>query len=204
MVEKTKRKRDMEVIAICGKCKQRIRATLRDAGSTVACPSCAEKLIVPRSPANPFFRPIKEIWNQLTTITWRLPYIDGVIQLVVIALTLAILCALSISIGILSQIGGIFIGLLYDSHKRFIEGTPMERAAQGITISIYTLLALPFLIVAAPFAVFGLLWDRMKYFGVVLYGLLVIGIVVLFLKFRVPITDFIHNAIPTKVQRAQL
>jgi hypothetical protein len=71
-----------------------------------------------------------------------------VIQFLVLALVLCIFTLLYITIGIVSQVAGVFYGLILDAQRQMKEGSAVERSAQVVCIGVLFALAAS---VLAPF-----------------------------------------------------
>lgn len=146
----------------CGDCARQIEARVQDGGVDTNCPHCNAPITVPRIPANPYLRSIKMVVHQMKAVPLPFPYIPQLIQLVVMTLVLGIFAVLFVSIGLVSQIAGVFKGLIFDTRKHLREGSAIERSAQAISIAIYSLLWLPFWLIQLPFSFLGSLWSSSR------------------------------------------
>lgn len=155
----------MEIHFHCPSCLQRVSASLEQAGESFPCPGCKKPLTVPRTPTNPYARPIGVLFSQLRSIEWGFPFVPQLIQFLVVLLVVVLLCALFCTVGILSQIGGIMLTLIFDATQRFREGSTVEKSAHAITMGIYALIFLPFFIAYLPFTILGWVWATMRFYG---------------------------------------
>ena len=103
-----------------------------------------------------------------------------VVQALVILLVLTLLCVLFFTVGVLSQIGGIMLTLIFDSTQRFREGSTVEKSAHAITMGIYALIFLPFFIAYLPFTILGWIWGAMRFYGLLLITAIFLGAYVLY------------------------
>jgi len=159
----------------CHQCGKHVLARLQDAGLEIECPNCHALIPIPRIPTNPYSRPIVTIWRQITSVPWRFPFFAQVIQFQVLALVLCIFALLYITIGIISQIAGVFYGLILDAQRQMQEGSAVERSAQAVCIGVYSLLLLPFWLIQLPFQFVGSLWSSSRLGTVVVVVLIIVG-----------------------------
>ena len=143
----------------CGDCGRPMEARAQDGGVDTNCPHCTAPLTVPRIPTNPYVRPITNIVRQMKAVPFPFPYVPQLVQLAVLASVLALFACLFITIGLVSQIAGVFRGLIFDAQKHLREGSPVERSAQAVSVGIYSLLFLPFWMIQLPFSLVGSLWS---------------------------------------------
>ena len=159
----------------CRQCGQHVLARLQDGGLEIECPNCHAPITIPRIPTNPYSRPIETICRQITSVPWRFPFFAQVIQFLVLVLVLCIFALLYITIGIVSQIAGVFYGLILDAQRQMKEGSAVERSAQAVCIGVYSLLLLPFWVIQLPFQFVGSLWSSSRLGTVVVVVLIIIG-----------------------------
>jgi uncharacterized membrane protein len=132
-----------------------MEARSQDGGVDTNCPHCSAPLTVPRIPGNPYLRPIKNVVRQMKAVPFPVPYVPQIIQLAVLAIVLLVFACLFITIGLVSQIAGVFRGLTLDTQKHLREGSAVERSAQAVSIGIYSLLFVPFWLIQLPFSTIG-------------------------------------------------
>ena len=143
----------------CFDCGRQMEARSQDGGVDTTCPHCSAPLTVPRIPANPYLRPIQNILRQMKAVPFPFPYLPQVIQLAVLIAVLLLFACLFITIGLVSQVAGVFRGLILDTQKHLREGSAVERSAQAVSIGIYSLLFVPFWLIQLPFSIIGSLWS---------------------------------------------
>jgi DNA-directed RNA polymerase subunit RPC12/RpoP len=143
----------------CFDCGRQMEARSQDGGVDTNCPHCSAPLTVPRIPGNPYLRPIKNVVRQMKAVPFPVPYVPQIIQLAVLAIVLLLFACLFITIGLVSQIAGVFRGLILDTQKHLREGSAVERSAQAVSIGIYSLLFVPFWLIQLPFSTIGSLWS---------------------------------------------
>jgi predicted RNA-binding Zn-ribbon protein involved in translation (DUF1610 family) len=143
----------------CVECGRQMEARAQDGGVDTNCPHCAAPLTVPRIPPNPYLRPIKSIVRQMKAVPFPFPYLPQVVQLAVLVVVLGLFAVLFITVGVVSQIAGVFRGMMLDAEKHLREGSAVERSAQAVSIGIYSLLFLPFWMIQLPFSLVGSLWT---------------------------------------------
>jgi hypothetical protein len=146
----------------CVECSRQMEARSQDSGVDTKCPHCNAPITVPRIPANPYSRPISTILRQIKAVPFPFPYVPQVVQLSVLLVVLGILGLLFITIGLVSQIGGVLQGLIIDARKHLREGSAVERSAQVLSIAIYATLWLPFWLTQLPFSFIGSLWSSRR------------------------------------------
>ena len=108
--------------------------------------------------ANPYSRPVLLLVGQIQSVEWVFPFLPQFIQTVVLCLVITLLAILYITIGIISQISGVFTSLILHAREQMPGGSSVERSAQIVCIGVYWLLRLPFWLVERPFAYLGELW----------------------------------------------
>ena len=114
---------------------------------------------MPRIPTNPYLRPISNVVRQMKAVPFPFPYVPQLVQLIVLSSVLLLFAALFITIGLVSQIAGVFRGLILEARKHLREGSAVERSAQAVSIGIFWVLFVPFWLVQLPFSLIGLLWN---------------------------------------------
>jgi hypothetical protein len=97
----------------------------------------------------------------------------------VLALVLCIFALLYVTIGIVSQVDGVFRGLILDAQKQMREGSSVERSAQAVCVGVYSLLLLPFWFIQLPFSFIGSLWSSSR------LGTLVVTVLIIAAGFSV-------------------
>lgn len=95
----------------------------------------------------------------MKAVPFPFPYIPQVIQLAVLTSMLLLFAGLFVTIGLLSQIAGVFRGLIVEAQTHLREGSPVERSAQAVSIGIFSVLFVPFWLVQLPFSLIGSLWS---------------------------------------------
>lgn len=130
---------------------------------------------------NPFTSPIVAMCHKISSISWRMPFIPQVIQFLVQLFVLFILCALFCTIGMVFNLYSIFCNLLAGTREEFNGSDLVGKSAYALMAGIYLILAAPCWVIVAPFMLLGWCWDRMSWFGLLLYsaiiGLLIIVVV---------------------------
>ena len=114
---------------------------------------------MPRLPTNPYLRPINNVVHQMKAVPFPFPYVPQLVQLIVLTSVLLLFAGLFITIGLVSQIAGVFRGLILDAQKHLREESAVERSAQAVSIGIFSLLFVPFWLVQLPFSFIGSLWS---------------------------------------------
>jgi hypothetical protein len=148
-----------EIVTRCAACGHQTECSLSLAGKEIECEACKATIRAPRSPRNPFARPMGGIVDQLKEIQWEAPFLAQSMQAVVLSLVFLIILLLAITIGVAFQIGGVFQVLLIDASARVKTGGFVERSAYAISAGIYFLLYVPFWVIQFPFAFIGWLWT---------------------------------------------
>lgn len=146
----------------CVECSRQMEARSQDSGVDTKCPHCNAPITVPRIPLNPYFRPITTIVRQIKAVPFPFPYVPQLVQLSVLLAVLGVFGLLFVTIGLVSQIAGIFQGLIADARKQLREGSAVERSAQVVSIGIYAALWLPFWLTQLPFSFIGSLWGSRR------------------------------------------
>src|ERR1041385_9026661 len=139
----------------CVDCGRQMEARSQDGGIDTNCPHCSAPLTVPRIPTNPYLRPIKNVVRQIKSVPFPFPYVPQIVQLTVLTSVLLLFAGLFVTIGLVSQIAGVFRGLILEAQKHLREGSAVERSAQGVSIGIFSLLFVPFWLVQLPFSLVG-------------------------------------------------
>jgi len=143
----------------CVDCGRQMEARSQDGGIDTNCPHCSAPLTVPRIPTNPYLRPIKNVVRQIKAVPFPFPYVPQIVQLTVLTSVLLLFAGLFVTIGLVSQIAGVFRGLILEAQKHLREGSAVERSAQAVSIGIFSLLFVPFWLVQLPFSLIGSLWS---------------------------------------------
>jgi hypothetical protein len=117
---------------------------------------------------NPYFRPIKNLAQNIRDIQWEFPFIPQIIQLLVLLFVLVVLCILFITIGIVSQISQLFWNLIVDTQTQLQEGSALEKSAYAIAAGVYFTLFLPFWLIQSPFWFIGWIWQKLGFIGLIL------------------------------------
>jgi hypothetical protein len=143
----------------CVDCGRQMEARSQDCGVDTNCPHCSAPLTVPRIPTNPYLRPIKHVARQMKAVPFPFPYVPQIVQLIVLTSVLLLFVGLFVTVGLVSQIAGVFRGLILDAQKHLREGSAVERSAQAVSIGIFSLLFVPFWLVQLPFSLIGSLWS---------------------------------------------
>jgi len=153
----------------CRLCRQPLEAEVDMMGSEVECPNCKKMIRVPLHvfSINPFRRPIRKFVSDIVGIQWQLPYFPQVVEVVVLLFVLVVTTILYLTIGIASQVSGIFQSLMLDARHQIKTGSLVEKSAYAVAAGIYLLLWLPFWILLLPFTILGWLWKHLGYFGLI-------------------------------------
>jgi len=169
-----------------------MEARSQDGGVDTNCPHCSAPLTVPRIPANPYLRPIKGIVRQLKSVPFPFPYVPQVIQFTVLVGVLILFAGLFITIGVVSQIAGVFRGLILDTQKHLRAGSAVERSAQAVSIGIYSILFVPFWLIQMPFSLIGSLWSSNR-LGALFITTLLLSIIYAITLYLPYIVRFLHS-----------
>jgi hypothetical protein len=153
----------------CRLCRQPLEAEVDMMGSEVECPNCKKMIRVPLHvfSINPFRRPIRKFVSDIAGIQWQLPYFPQVVEVAVLLFVLVVTTILYLTIGIASQVSGIFQNLMLDARHQIKTGSLVEKSAYAVAAGIYLLLWLPFWILLLPFTILGWLWKHLGYFGLI-------------------------------------
>ena len=176
----------------CVDCGRTMEARAQDGGVDTNCPHCAAPLTVPRIPPNPYLRPIKSVVRQMKAVPFPFPYLPQVVQLTVLAAILGLFALLFITIGVVTQIAGVFRGMILDTQKHLRQGSAVERSAQAVSIGIYSLLFLPFWMVQLPFSLVGSLWTSHRLRALATLALL-LSIAYAFTLYSPQLLRFFHS-----------
>ena len=122
---------------------------------------------------NPFASPIVVISRKICDITWGMPFLPQIIQFFVQSLVLLVLCVLYCSIGIVFNCYSIFCKLLAGTREEFKGADLVGKSAYAMMAGIYLILATPCWVIVAPFMLLGWCWDRLSWFGLILYAVLI-------------------------------
>lgn len=158
----------------CRACGQRVEIDDGLAGEQTTCPNCGKPMQIARHvfSINPFRRPIRKFWDDLGGIQWAFPFFPQVIESAVILLVLVIMAGLYVTVGLVSQISGIFEDLMHDAVRQIKLGTFIEKSAYAVAGGVYFAFWLPLWLVLLPFSVLGWVWKYLRLVGVVLMVLL--------------------------------
>ena len=122
---------------------------------------------------NPFASPIVAICHKILSISWRMPFIPQAIQFLVQLFVFFILCVLFCTIGMVFNLYSIFCNLLAGTREEFKGSDLVGKSAYALMAGIYLILAAPCWVIVAPFMLLGWCWDRMSWFGLILYSALI-------------------------------
>jgi DNA-directed RNA polymerase subunit RPC12/RpoP len=176
----------------CVDCGRQMEARSQDGGVDTNCPHCSAPLTVPRIPTNPYLRPIKHVVRQMKGVPFPFPYVPQIVQLIVLTSVLLLFAGLFITIGLVSQIAGVFRGLILDAQKHLREGSAVERSAQAVSIGIFSLLFVPFWLVQLPFSLIGSLWSSHR-LGALAATALFLSIVYVLTLYSPHLVRFLHS-----------
>ena len=160
----------------CCNCQKYFEAEL--IGSEIKCSICYAQNKVPLHIFcfNPYKRPIQKFISDICSIKWIYPYFPQLIELVVLIFIITIMFILYLTVGLASQVAGIFQSLILDATSQIKGGSFVEKSAYAVAVGIYIILWLPFWIILLPFWIFGWLWNHFSYFGIIF--VLIIGLIV--------------------------
>ena len=127
--------------------------------------------------ANPFGGPIAAIFGKIRGIAWGVPFLPQVIQFLVQSFILIVLCFLYLTIGIVFNCYAVFCSLLVGTREEFRSSDLVGKSAYALMAGIYLLLAAPCWVIVMPFMLLGWFWDRMSWYGLVMYCLLIGAVV---------------------------
>jgi DNA-directed RNA polymerase subunit RPC12/RpoP len=176
----------------CVDCGRQMEARSQDGGVDTNCPHCSAPLTVPRIPANPYLRPIKGIVRQMKSVPFPFPYVPQVIQFTVLAGVLILFAGLFITIGVVSQVAGVFRGLILDTQKHLRVGSAVERSAQAVSIGIYSILFVPFWLIQMPFSLIGSLWSSRR-LGALVTTAVLLSILYVLTLYSPYLIKFLHS-----------
>jgi hypothetical protein len=108
---------------------------------------------------NPFYEPIKSIAAQVRGLSWTFPYIVEILVWVVSFIVILVLCALYITIGIISQLSSTFGRLIKHTQRQLKDKSAMQKTGFIMAIGVYSVIWLPFWILQLPFYLIGLTWG---------------------------------------------
>lgn len=167
---------DAETIRFkCRACRQPLEADSDMMGTDIDCPNCGKKVRIPLHvfSVNPFRRPIRRLFANLSGIQWHFPFFPQLIESTVLLFVLVVTMGLYLTIGIASQVAGIFQSLMLDARHEIKSGSLVEKSAYAVAGGIYVILWLPFWLVLLPFTLLGWIWQHFGYIGLILLALLV-------------------------------
>lgn len=159
----------------CRLCSGPLEVDVDMMGNEVECPHCRKMIRVPMHTftINPFRRPIGKFVSDIAEIQWQLPYFPQIIEVGVLLLVISVTTILYLTVGIASQIEGIFHSLTLDARNQIKTGSLIERSAYAVSAGIYLTLWLPFLVLLLPFSILGWLWNHLSYFGLMIIVVIV-------------------------------
>ncbi|PYK73396.1 MAG: hypothetical protein DME42_07080 [Verrucomicrobia bacterium] len=169
-----------------------MEARSQDGGVDTSCPHCSAPLTVPRVPMNPYLRPINNVARQMKAVPFPFPYVPQLVHLIVLTSVLLLFAGLFITIGLISQIAGVFRGLILDAQKHLREGSAVERSAQAVSIGIFSLLFVPFWLVQLPFSLIGSLWSSHR-LGALLTTAVLLSIIYAITLYSPYLIRFLHS-----------
>lgn len=169
-----------------------MEARSQDGGVDTNCPHCSAPLTVPRIPGNPYLRPIKHVLRQMKSVPFPFPYVPQVVQLIVLTSMLVLFAGLFVTIGLVSQIAGVFRGLIVEAQKHLREGSAVERSAQAVSIGIFSLLFVPFWLVQLPFSLIGSLWSSHR-LGALLTTVALLSVIYAITLYSPYLIRFLHS-----------
>ena len=176
---------DAETIRFkCRSCRQPMEADADMTGEEIECPNCGKKVRIPLHifSVNPFRRPIRRLVGNLTSIQWHVPYFPQLIEAVVLLFVALVTTALYLTVGIASQIAGIFQSLMLDAQHEIKTGSLVEKSAYAVAGGIYVILWLPFWLVLLPFTFLGWIWKHLGYVGLIILALLLAVTITLYVQ----------------------
>ena len=135
-----------------------------------------------RNKENPFASPIAAIWGKIRDIHWGVPFLPQIIQFLVQALVLVVFCILYCTIGIVFNCYSIFCTLLAGTRAEFKSSDLIGKSAYAVMAGIYLVLAAPCWLLVVPFMLLGWFWDRMSWFGLLLYAAVVGALVAIIIN----------------------
>lgn len=167
----------------CRACRQPMEADVDMMGTNIECSNCGKTIRIPLHvfSMNPFRRPIRRLVGNLTSIQWHFPFFPQFIEAIVLLFVVLVTTALYLTVGIASQIAGIFQSLMLDARHEIKTGNLVEKSAYAVAGGIYVLLWLPFSLVLLPFTLLGWIWKHLGYLGLILIAIIVaIGLTLFF------------------------
>lgn len=168
----------------CRACRQPMEADADMMGTDVECPNCGKRIRIPLHvfSVNPFRRPIRRLVGNLTCIQWHVPFFPQFIEAVVLVFVILVTTALYLTVGIASQVAGIFQSLMLDARHEIKTGSLVEKSAYAVAGGIYVMLWLPFWLLLLPFTLLGWIWKHLGYAGLIILAVVVAIGVTLWLK----------------------
>ena len=135
------------------------------------------------TPRNPFGGPIETVTGKIRGIPWGKPFFPQIIQFLVLNFIRFVLCVLYCTIGVVYICHKIFSSLLGETREEFKRSSDLVgKSAYALMAGIYLLLDAPCWVVVMPFMLLGWLWQKMSWFGLVAYFLIIGAVTVLTLK----------------------
>jgi hypothetical protein len=100
---------------------------------------------------NPFHNPISDVYKELVSTKWEIPFIPQIIKSLVLFLLLIVLPLIYISIGVISQISELLWDLMEESKRKIKGNSLIDASGYAIANAVYFILFVPFWLVQLPF-----------------------------------------------------
>lgn len=110
---------------------------------------------------NPFENPIKDVFNELKSTVWEIPYIPQIIKSFVLIVLLIILPLIYITIGVISQISQLLWNLIVETTGKINSNSLIDASGYAIANAIYFILFVPLWLIQFPFLLIG--WSSRRY-----------------------------------------
>ncbi len=164
-------------------------------GSDIQCPSCGKQVRIPLHvfSINPFQRPIHRLTGTILSIEWQMPFFPQFIEAVVLVFVILVTAGLYLTIGIASQVAGIFQSLMLDAQHEIKTGSLVEKSAYAVAGGIYVVLWLPFWLLLLPFTLLGWLWKHLGYMGLAIMAVILALVCLLAWKPNLITSLFLHE-----------
>ena len=104
---------------------------------------------------NPYHDPIRSFAAQLKSISMSPPWIPQLVEALVLLFLILVFSCLYPTIGIIDQIYHMFRSLMQQSRDNMKPNAAVENSAYAVSMGVYFVLSLPFLIVLLPFRLVG-------------------------------------------------
>ena len=114
---------------------------------------------------NPYHEPIRSFVGQLRSISMSPPWIPQLVQAIVLVFLILVFSCLYPTIGIVDQIYNMFRSLMQQSRDSMKPRAAVENSAYAVSIGVYFVLSLPFLIVLLPFRFVGAVLNYAPFGG---------------------------------------